>query len=270
MPFVLIKGTFQPGTGTPDGDTVRFAPDNPDLLFRLPQRDRPPRLNPDNGTIAIRYEGIDAMEKQARKPESSDATAKNLELLGLNSGKDTGPGYVFTRQVDPNGRPVCFVFAGKTRTADGKNVFLTPEQLKESVNFQLLEAGNVYPLFYDTLFADLRSELTATTAAVRQSQAGIWPADATTNGITWAGAESLGSLPPLFPKLWRRLEDYTFDREFRDQSKTLAAFGEYLKQRGDRLLVLPEGRFTGLDNVVKIDGNTLQLAFKPEELVFQS
>jgi len=82
MPFLLIKGTFRPATGVPDGDTVRFAADNIDLLFRLEQRGRPPRLNAGNGTIALRYEGIDAMERDARHPESSDATADNLSFLG--------------------------------------------------------------------------------------------------------------------------------------------------------------------------------------------
>src|SRR3712207_8517610 len=65
MPLLLIKGTFRPGTGVPDGDTVRFAPDDPDLLFRLARQGRPPRLN--NGTVPLRYEGIDAMERGARQ-----------------------------------------------------------------------------------------------------------------------------------------------------------------------------------------------------------
>ena len=40
--------------------------------------------------------------------------------------------------------------------------------------------------------------------------------------------------------------------------------------RNDRLLVLPENRFTGLDNVVAVSGDRLSLAFRPEELVFMS
>jgi endonuclease YncB( thermonuclease family) len=270
MPFLLIKGTFKPGTGMPDGDTVRFAPDNPNLLFQLRQRGFPPKLNENNGTIALRYEGIDALEKEVRHPESANATAKNLELLGLSGPQDEGRGYVFSRQLGPHGRPICVVFSGDTNEPDGDSVFVTAERITSSVNHQLLENGNAYPLFYDTLFHDLRAELTQAVKSARQADKGVWLEDATNTGITWGGASSLGGLPPIFPKLWRRLEDYTFDRDFRDVSDTLDAFPEYLEQRGDRVLVLPETHFTGFDNVVEIDGNTLKLKFKPEELVFKS
>ncbi len=34
MPFVLIQGTFEPTSGEPDGDSVRFkANDDDDVLF---------------------------------------------------------------------------------------------------------------------------------------------------------------------------------------------------------------------------------------------
>ena len=53
MPLLLIKGTFRPGTGVPDGDTVRFAADNSNLLFRLMQQGSPPRLNEDRRLVRI-------------------------------------------------------------------------------------------------------------------------------------------------------------------------------------------------------------------------
>ncbi len=61
MPFTLIQGTFKPDPGRPDGDTVRFAPNNPMLLYVLERRGRLPRINQNNGTISLRYEGIDAI-----------------------------------------------------------------------------------------------------------------------------------------------------------------------------------------------------------------
>ncbi len=268
MPLLLIKGTFRPGTGVPDGDTVRFAPDDPDLLFRLARQGRPPRLN--NGTVPLRYEGIDAMERGARQPESSDATARNLEHLGLSGPDDEGRGHIFSRLLDTNGRVVAFVAAGDTSEADGSDVFFDTARLRTSVNHRLLDGGDAYPLFYDTLFQDLRGELAQVAAAARAATRGVWANDATNSGVTWGGGASLSTLPPLFPKLWRRLEDYCNDREFREFSDTLDAFMEYLRMRRDRLLVVPENRFTGLDNVVEVAGDRLSLAFAPEELVFMS
>jgi endonuclease YncB( thermonuclease family) len=270
MPLTLIQGTFRPATGVPDGDTVRFAPDDPDLLFRLARQGRPPRLNQQNGTIALRYEGIDALERSARQPESSDATDRNLALLGLSGPSDEGRGQVFSRQLDPNGRPIVFVVQGGTDEPDGADVFFDVARLRTTVNYRLLDEGFVYPLFYDTLFADLRQELTQVTQAARSARRRIWQADATRSGVIWGGRASLGSLPPILPKLWRRLDDYTTDREFGSRSETLDAFDEYLQMRNDRLLVLSENRFTGLDNIVTISGNRVALDVDPEDLVFMS
>ena len=61
MPFTLIKGTFRPAAGTPDGDSVRFAPDDPALMRSIPRVRMPPNAT----TVQLRYEGIDALEKHA-------------------------------------------------------------------------------------------------------------------------------------------------------------------------------------------------------------
>ena len=273
MPFTLIQGTFQPDTGRPDGDTVRFAPNNPMLVFLLNRRGRPPRINEDNGTISLRYEGIDAMETGARTPESSNATEKNLDLLGITDTVRQTRGYVLSNQLDPNGRPIAFVFTGDPEMgeADGDSIFLTPERMKNSVNYELIENGNAYPLFYDTLFFDLRQELTDAVKTARTAAKGIWSSDRTTEGVTWNGASSLDDLPPIFPKLWRRLQGYTQDRDYKADSNTLDRFIDYLQfKRSERVLVIEPGRFTGFDNVVEVNGDTVKLLNRPEELVFMS
>jgi hypothetical protein len=40
--------------------------------------------------------------------------------------------------------------------------------------------------------------------------------------------------------------------------------------RNDRLLVLPQNRHCGLDNVVAFSGARISMDFRPEELVFMS
>ena len=76
------------------------------------QQGSPPRLNEQNGTIPLRC--VDAMERAARQPESSEATARNLEFLGLAGPDDEGCGHIFSRLLDTNGRVIAFVVAGDT------------------------------------------------------------------------------------------------------------------------------------------------------------
>ena len=270
MPFTLLKGTFKPAAGFPDGDSVRFRPDDPSPLFSLPRQGRSPRLNQNNGTIQLRYEGIDALEKDAKEPFASSATRKNLELLSLSDATDESTGYIMANQIGPNGRPICFVFAEKTDENDGSRIFLDVDRMKNSVNFRLVEAGAVYPLFYDTLFFDLRSALSSAVVSARSSGQGFWPNDQTSIGVQWGGASSLPDLEPIFPKLGRRLEKYTQNRDFRDESEMLEAFIDFLQANKDRLFVVSESRFTDLDNIVVVEGSTVRLPFLPEDLIFQS
>jgi hypothetical protein len=88
--------------------------------------------------------------------------------------------------------------------------------------------------------------------------------------VTWSGAASLPELDPIFPKLWRRLERYTQQRDFRDESDTLDAFIDFLEANKDRLIVVSESRPTDLDNIVKVDGAAVLLTVLPEDIVFMS
>ena len=89
MPFLTIKGVFNPQSGIPDGDSVRFLADD-DSLFDLLEGQVDFRSD---GEVQLRYEGIDALERAAIRPFSSDATEQNLQLLG---GEENGqPGFVW-------------------------------------------------------------------------------------------------------------------------------------------------------------------------------
>jgi hypothetical protein len=76
MPFLTIKGVFNPQSGIPDGDSVRFLADD-DSLFDLLEGQVDFKSD---GEVQLRYEGIDALEKAAIKPFSFDATEQNLHL----------------------------------------------------------------------------------------------------------------------------------------------------------------------------------------------
>ena len=183
MPFLLVQGEFVPEAGRPDGDSIRFRPDSPDLIFKLRQRGRAPKINPNNGTIQLRFEGIDTMESRAKEPFSSNATQSNLELCGVPDGTGTARGYILSNQLGPNGRPIAFVYLGEPAEADGAEIFLEASRMQESVNFMQLSLGHAYPLFYDTLFYDLRQSMAAEVASARAQAENVWSADETIEPI---------------------------------------------------------------------------------------
>lgn len=263
MGFILIKGTFQLEAGIPDGDSVRFLADN-DLLFDG-LAGRPVEFRTD-GTVMLRYEGIDAIEKTAIQPFASQAKDTNFDFLREQSDPHASSprGFVLSRQTDTNRRPVSFAFAGEAEQADGSDVFLDAALLQQSVNYKLVAAGQAYTMFYETLFAELRAELTAAYLVAQQQALGIHQSDASLSGVTFAGRSSLSQMPPIFPKLWRRLEEYS--RNHQD----LAGFLPFLQTRVvDRLFTVSDGRYIAFDNVIKVEGEQLRMEYEPFDMVFR-
>lgn len=267
MAFSLLKGRFAPELGRPDGDSVRFIPDDPAPLFHLRRRGSAPKINAENGSVQLRYEGIDCLEKAAIQPHSGDATASNLGLVAPLEGN--GRGYICTNQLDPHGRPVCFVFSGQTSHADGGSVRLAAEDIANSINAIQLDRGLAYPLFYDTLYAELRLALAARCVSARQAGLGLWPADATTTGFDWN--DNLAMLPPIFPKLWRRIDTYRRDETFFDPGNPAANLQAYIASLGEeRVFLFSESKFTGFDDLVTVSGATIRLLADPADLVIIS
>lgn len=264
MPFVLLSGSFLPGFGVPDGDSLRFVPDDPNPLFKLKRRGSPPKPHPDNGSVQLRYEGIDAIEKGSTSPFAAAAKKRNIDLA-MQAG---GRGHILTNQLDENGRPISFAFSGDAKDS-GDDIRLDAKRLGRSINFQLATEGLVHPLFYDTLYIDLRKALAKATKAARQAGAGLWATDATLGGTQWTG--SVASLPPLFPKLWRRLETYAKDPAYFDPARPFANIARYIKmEHPERVFILSLGKTTGFDNVVKATADSVALAHEPEDLVVVS
>ncbi|KAM3100631.1 thermonuclease family protein [Phormidesmis sp. 146-12] len=261
MGFLIIKGVFNPKSGFPDGDSVRFLADDDTLFDQLEgQVDIKP-----GGEVQLRYEAIDALEKAAKKPFSSDATEANIELLGGN--KNGLPGYILSSHTDKNGRPVCFVFTGNSPNADGTDILLEGDLLKQSINYQLLIEGLVYPMFYETLYKELRDEMTEAVKVARQADKGIWAKDASTKGVTIKPPVNLAELPPIFPKLWRRLESF-YGRPS-NKTKTVRQFVESLARGSDRLFTVPDQRSIKFSTAMSVSGDKLKLQYKPEELIFR-
>lgn len=259
MPFTLIKGKFVPKAGTPDGDSVRFKAN--DTIYFLKLKGRAVDINFDNRTVQTRFEGIDAIEKGATKPLSVDAKNSLLSLIRYDENTSQEPdGYILSRMVDPHGRPICFAFSGSTDSRDGSDIFLDQAMVRNSVNYKQIVAGFAYPLYYDTLFAELRETFSEALHSAKQSSAGYWPTDATMTGVTISDTSSLSTINPIWPKLWRRLDEYF------NNHQNLNDFLTWLDAKGERVDILPSMERKGLDDVVKVQGNNVGLTESPENL----
>lgn len=266
MAFLLIRGKFLPKTGQPDGDSVRFTPNNKSLFTTLEQQSdhklKRSKLAGGGVSVQLRYEGIDAMEKDAKPGFPKQALDNNKKLLGFKEGTNTEPtGYILASGIEKNGRPIVFVFAGNPNAADGSQVFLDVPMLKKSVNYKQVEAGLVYPMYYMSLYAELRDALSAAVVKARKAGLGLWPQDKSAAGIPFKTRGAVKQLPPIFPKLYRRLQ--------KTNKTSASAFLAELDKAGERVATLSDGRFLEFDDVLTIVGSKLKLTYKPEDLVFQ-
>ncbi|MCP9464263.1 MAG: hypothetical protein NNA25_05640 [Nitrospira sp.] len=263
MPFTLIKGRFKPLAGIPDGDSVRFLANDLKVWRRL--EGKPPEIGRgahNKGTVQLRFEGIDAIEKMAIKPLSTQARDHMLRLIGFDRRTNPEPvGYILARMTDDtSGRPIAFVFAGTTSQKDGSVVRLDRAWLRQSVNVKQAKAGFAYPLYYNTLFAAFREEIDKAMAHAKKNQVGYWPLDRTLTGVTITGYKDLAAIAPIWPKLWRRLE------EFLRQARSLAGFVTFLECRNERVDILPLMEERGLHDLVEVRGDTVRLTERPEHI----
>jgi endonuclease YncB( thermonuclease family) len=294
MPFIQIQGTFhlvgrtQAGNPTgfqPDGDSIQFQPANPQLLNQLDQPGRPYRLT-SIGSTQLRLEGIDALElhfdsTHQPRPLADEARDFLTGKLGLNPvpyrpprniqvqppvAKDATGGFILSRALEVNGRPIAFAFTSTPPAADGAEVFLRSSLLRRSLNYRSPLAGQAYPLFYDTLFADLRAVLTQAATTARQAGSGLWPQDRSQAGLQVTGQAELEQQGVVFPKLFRRLSEFLAQQ----QPGGLAGLLAWLAASEEQVLDLPAGNFTHFDNVVAVEGDQVRLLRRPEELVFVS
>lgn len=288
MTLTLIKGNFRVVGASPDGDSVRFYPDDPMAFSKAGMR---VRLN-SRGGAQLRLDGIDALETHYQAQNHGGRWHQPTELaqaagegllthLGFTNvtrddegtvtaaTPDQTSGHILTRFADKYGRPVAFVFPGQRsgRTTDGGQVRLDPKGLLTSANFVLLEAGLVYPTFYSKLYVDLRQAMSEAAVAAREAGKGVWEHDVTTSGFRLRTRKQLSEDLVILPKLFRRLVDYLgLDEE---GGVSLSGFAHYLDTRDDRLFTVPEGHATELATLVQVRRQTVQLDVEPERIVFQ-
>lgn len=270
--------------------SIQFRPTDPTLLDRLDRVGRRYRLT-NIGSTQLRFEGIDALELHYR-PEHGDETHQPRPLAdesrdyltarcNLNPvpyaqprgirvdppvQRDATAGYILSRSLEANGRPVAFAFVGQPPAVDGSEIRLDVPLLRRSMNYRSLQNGHAYPLFYDTLFADLRAALTTAAANARSAGKHLWSRDLSQNGIAVTSQDDLERDGVVFPKLFRRVTEF-----LTEPGNGLAGFLDWLSDKNEPVLDLAaNSNFTHFDNVVEVTANTVRLTRRPEQLVFVS
>jgi endonuclease YncB( thermonuclease family) len=227
-PYLLtLRGRLVIEGYSPDGDSIRFIADRPDLFHHL-ERGYKIRRSLRDGSVQLRLEGIDAPELHygdAAQPDGDAARDWLLSHVGFEevtylpgtttvatSVPTTVPAVIYTSASDPNGRPVSYLHSRPGDSPrDGVWTHVTNTVLDRAVNSRALADGLAYPTFYtstpDAHVAHLRQLATA----ARDVKAGVWASDQTPL-FQLAGQDSIGPHGQLIlPKLFRRATDYLTD-----------------------------------------------------------
>ncbi len=284
MPFTLVAGTFHVTGYSPDGDSIRFRPDNLNLLSSLPGGRL--EVNP-RGHVQLRIEAIDTLETHFTPKGSSgtfqqpskladEAVNALLNFTGITdirwtanrrtvaSAKDGTRGYILSREVEKFGRPVSFLFAGDPPEADGAQVMLKPDRLRDSYNFLAIQSGLAYATFYTGLFADLRQAITDAVKDARTKAKGLYALDVTNTGFEVETIADITDKFVILPKLFRRLSEYI------SKTGSAAGFKEALSMAQEPVLDLRTSNFTHFDTFIEQDPGSTHISMTrlPEELVF--
>jgi hypothetical protein len=277
MPFTLIRGTYHVRGYKPDGDSVRFMARDDSNWRKLRGR---VALNA-RGHAQLRLEAIDTLETHyagQHQPlglatraldfllHELGIAAAQFDTLMMNTvdAEDGTPGYIVAREAEKFGRPIAFAFAGAPPEADGSAIFLTPERLRQSLNFKSVAEGLAYPTYYAGLFPDLRAELTAAVAIARAAHREIWAEDVTTTGFDVNDLTDVTERHVIMPKLFRRLTD------FLRGGGSVEGFKQFLEALEEDIVIIATGHFTHLDTVVDVQNRTVQMTVKAEEIVFDA
>jgi endonuclease YncB( thermonuclease family) len=282
--YLVLTGSAVLVGKQPDGDSVRFAADDPDLFGRLDHGDRV-RLSAD-GTVQLRFDGIDAPELHysgTAQPQGAAARDALLAHLGFSdvtyrSGSTTVtaaepatlPIVVLSRLVEVNGRPVSVVFAGtpaeRLAGAGGTWVELDTDLLDASVNAWEVTTGVAYPLLYTSTAPDLRAAFTAMASTAAEQRLGVWAADSSAR-FSVADPEDVGPDGALIlPKLFRRTVDYLRDRS--DPRLTLPQWLAARPDTEDDDVVVADAPAVPLHTLLAQDGDTVTFSPGLLDLVF--
>ncbi len=277
--YLVIKGSFVIIDKAPDGDSVRFRPDDATLLKQLK---RSYRIEPSkDGTVQLRFEAIDAPELHYQgkdQPMGREARDFLLNELGFSAYiyndndtiTDAVPkeirGGILSSSAETNGRPVSYVFleADLTTFNDGERVVVDDVLLAKSMNIKVLQAGMAYYTVYSSQGESQRSYMQGVAKQAKDARLGIWAVDKTSE-FTLSSIEDVTLHQLILPKLFRRCVVYLRERD-KGFSGTLRDWLLEDVNRDDEILL--GSRKTRLSSLIQIEGTNVKVLFDPLEVVF--
>jgi hypothetical protein len=193
------------------------------------------------------------------------------------------PGYIITRDIELNGRPIAWVFRGAAPDADGASISqdALTERAEQSANYYLLQQGLVYPYFYMTLQAKLRNKLSAAVtqaqaAAMSSTTTNLWHADKSIPGLTISDIKVITqeSSPQaeaalIYPYLFRKVLKFWYQTT-PDVTNTAVNLSALCAKANPNIFVVSEADFVKLDEILDLTGNLLKMKKLPQDIVFLS
>lgn len=223
-PFLLaLHGELVVVGKRPDGDSMRFVPDRPELLLQLHRADR---VRPSSdGSLQLRFEGIDTPEThygEDAQPLGEEARNGLLATTGFrdvvfddagvvaSADPERRRAVVLSQAAEANGRPVAYVLVDEPdQPPDGQWTEVTPELVRRTANARQLAGGLAYLTLYTSTPASHRRELRAIAVEARTAGAGVWALDQTPEfPLVDQRSISPGGGALVLPKLFRRCTDY--------------------------------------------------------------
>lgn len=293
MDYFLIKGTFDLVKSTPDGDTGKLIADNMANWKKIDGYEKM-KMSKEKHKATLRFDAIDTLELHYPSPNkkqklhqplkfANQARDLHISNLGIKNVKwkpdviwakeqkiiesDITRGYILANAIDHPlyGRVVSFLFPGETSAEDGTKIALTPEKVKESINYKLVQAGLAHPTYYKTLPTNLRNVFSKAVQKTRKDKRGLWDEDKTNKGLIFKDLQGLYDNDIILPKFFRRFVEHMWT------GGTLDTFKEFLKNRKDKDIITTtkSKKEKLLSDIIEIDGDNVKLTEKPENIIFK-
>jgi hypothetical protein len=316
LPFyVLIKGNFvivnafwqnkHDWLYSPDGDSIRFIPDNLNHFralynvhnFIFPEKDVDhDGVQDRDGSVQLRFEGVDTPELHFEghaQPLGVEARDALLQWMGFTNVKYDAdpkyadrviastpamiPGAILTMGIEKNGRVVSYVLLQNDVDAlganDGAYVHVDDVLLAKTLNWRLLEEGMAYYTLYTSTPYDHRVSLhnLASVAHGSNPPKGVWAVDKT-SGFTLKDHSSIGPGGSLvLPKLFRRCTSYlnTVGKErFRGSLLEWICMNQYRPAEENDRVVISDKDEVVLSNLIEQCQDSIKFKSHPLDLMF--